>query len=106
MRTGLDCCAIESYAKYKCCHNKENEIWEKLGRQVFIRKNSTEDGLKYYTIHNAYAAFREGKTGSIEKGKYADTVVHYVNLMQMTSAESTKSLFINLCMIKYLCLHL
>ena len=44
-------------------------------------KITVQDALKSYTINNAYAAFWEEKTGSITTGKYADFVVHSVNLL-------------------------
>ena len=44
-------------------------------------KITVQDALKSYTINNAYAAFWEEKTGSITPGKYADFVVHSVNLL-------------------------
>ena len=34
-----------------------------------------------------YATFSEGKTGSIDKVRCADFVVHYVYIIQMTSEE-------------------
>ena len=57
-------------------------------------KISIEDALISYTINNAYAAFWEGKTGSIEEGKYADFIVHSVNLLQAKPEELIESFII------------
>ena len=56
-----------------------------------LEKITIEDALKSYTIRNAYAAFWEGKTGSIEKGKYADFVVHSINLLQVAPEKIAES---------------
>jgi predicted amidohydrolase YtcJ len=39
------------------------------------QKLTLAEGLRAYTIENAYAAFMESKTGSITPGKYADLVL-------------------------------
>lgn len=46
-------------------------------------KIKIDDALKCYTINNAYAAFWDDRTGSIEIGKYADFVVHSVNFLEV-----------------------
>ena len=52
---------------------------------------TVEEVLKYYTVHNAYAAFRDDITGSINKGKYTDFVVHSVNFLTATPEEILNS---------------
>ena len=47
-------------------------------------KISVDEALICYTINNAYAAFWDQTTGSIEPGKYADFVVHSSNLLTAT----------------------
>ncbi len=54
-------------------------------------KISIGDALKCYTIHNAYAAFWDHKTGSIVEGKYADFVVHSKNYFDIDHREILKS---------------
>ena len=46
-------------------------------------KISVEEALRSYTINNAYAAYWEKTTGSIESGKNADFVVHSKNLLKI-----------------------
>ena len=46
-------------------------------------KISVEEALRSYTINNAYAAYWEKTTGSIESGKNADFVVHSENLLKI-----------------------
>jgi hypothetical protein len=39
------------------------------------RRITVAEGVRAYTLENAYAAFMEAKTGSITPGKYADLVL-------------------------------
>ena len=50
-------------------------------------KISVDEALMCYTINNAYAAFWDRTTGSITPGKYADFVVHSLNLLTTSYEE-------------------
>ena len=39
------------------------------------QKITVKEAIRAYTLENAYAAFMEGKTGSISAGKYADIII-------------------------------
>ena len=54
-------------------------------------KISVEEALRSYTINNAYAAYWEKTTGSIESGKNADFVVHSENLLTLEPDSLLKS---------------
>ena len=54
-------------------------------------KISVDEALMCYTINNAYAAFWDQTTGSIEPGKYADFVVHSSNLLTTSYEELLES---------------
>ena len=54
-------------------------------------KISVEEALRSYTMNNAYAAFWEKTTGSIERGKNADFVVHSENLLTIEPDSLLKS---------------
>lgn len=45
------------------------------------QKMTREEGLRSYTIDNAYAAFEESVKGTLEVGKYADIVILSENLL-------------------------
>ena len=50
---------------------------------VFVpeQRVTREEGLRAYTLNNAYAAFEEKEKGSLTPGKYADIVVLSKNIM-------------------------
>lgn len=50
-------------------------------------KIDMHNAIKAYTINNAYASFNEHKSGSIDKGKYADFVVLENNLFEIPEDE-------------------
>jgi len=50
-----------------------------------------EEAIKGYTIWPAYAAFLENKTGSIEKGKYADITVFDKDILTIDPEELLKT---------------
>ncbi len=49
------------------------------------QKISAEEALRCYTVHNAYAAFQETKTGKLKPGMYADFVVLSDNILKIPS---------------------
>lgn len=51
------------------------------------QKISVEEAIRAYTIESAYAAFMEGKTGSIAPGKYADIVILSQDLLSVPESE-------------------
>jgi predicted amidohydrolase YtcJ len=56
---------------------------------VFVpeQRVSREEGLRAYTLNNAYASFEEKELGSLTPGKYADIVVLSKNIMTVTEDE-------------------
>lgn len=53
----------------------------------FEEKLSIEDGIRSYTINNAYQMHMDDKLGSIEVGKYADLVILEKNLFDIPISE-------------------
>lgn len=51
------------------------------------QKITVEEAIRAYTIENAYAAFMEGKTGSITPGKYADIVILNQDILTIPTTE-------------------
>ena len=60
-----------------------------LDGSVFLpeQRVTREEGLRAYTLNNAYAAFEEQEKGSITVGKLADLVVLTKNIMTMPEDE-------------------
>lgn len=56
---------------------------------VFVpeQRVTREEGLRAYTLNNAYAAFQEKETGSLTPGKFADIVVLSKNIMTVPDDE-------------------
>jgi predicted amidohydrolase YtcJ len=56
---------------------------------VFVpeQRVSREEGLRAYTLNNAYASFEEKDLGSLTAGKYADIVVLSKNIMTVPDDE-------------------
>jgi hypothetical protein len=56
---------------------------------VFVpeQRVTREEGLRAYTLNNAYAAFEEKEKGSLTPGKYADIVVLSKNIMTIPEDE-------------------
>jgi predicted amidohydrolase YtcJ len=56
---------------------------------VFVpeQRVSREEGLRAYTLNNAYASFEEKELGSLTPGKYADIVVLSKNIMTVPEDE-------------------
>jgi predicted amidohydrolase YtcJ len=56
---------------------------------VFVpeQRVSREEGLRAYTLNNAYASFEEKELGSLTPGKYADIVVLSKNIMTVPDDE-------------------
>ena len=56
---------------------------------VFVpeQRVSREEGLRAYTLNNAYASFEEKELGSLTAGKYADIVVLSKNIMTVPEDE-------------------
>jgi len=56
---------------------------------VFVpeQRVSREEGLRAYTLNNAYASFEEKELGSLSPGKYADIVVLSKNVMTIPEDE-------------------
>jgi predicted amidohydrolase YtcJ len=56
---------------------------------VFVpeQRVTREEGLRAYTLNNAYAAFEEKVKGSLTPGKYADIVVLSKNIMTIPDDE-------------------
>lgn len=56
---------------------------------VFVpeQRVSREEGLRAYTLNNAYASFEEKDLGSLTPGKYADIVVLSKNIMTVPDDE-------------------
>jgi predicted amidohydrolase YtcJ len=61
--------------------------------EVFLPqyKIDLHNSLKAYTINNAYASFNEQKSGSIEKGKFADFIVMEDDLFNMSDNDISKA---------------
>ena len=57
--------------------------------KVFVpeQRVTREEGLRAYTLNNAYAAFEEKEKGSLTPGKLADIVVLSKNIMTMPEDE-------------------
>lgn len=69
-------------------------FWGSVARKtsdgsVFLpdQRVTREEGLRAYTINNAFAAFEEKEKGSIQVGKLADLVVLTKNIMTVPEAE-------------------
>ena len=56
----------------------------------YEEKLSVEDGIRSYTINNAYQMHMEDKLGSIEAGKYADLVILEKNIFDIPVSEIHK----------------
>ena len=56
----------------------------------FEEKLSVEDGIKGYTVNNAYQMHMEDKLGTIEEGKYADLVILEKNIFEIPVSEIHK----------------
>lgn len=56
----------------------------------FEEKLSVEDGIRSYTINNAYQMHMEDKLGTIEAGKYADLVILEKNIFEVPVNEIHK----------------
>jgi len=56
---------------------------------VFVpeQRVTREEGLRAYTLNNAYASFEEKSLGSLTPGKYADIVVLSKNIMTVADDE-------------------
>jgi predicted amidohydrolase YtcJ len=56
---------------------------------VFVpeQRVTREEGLRAYTLNNAYASFEENELGSLTPGKYADIVVLSKNIMTVPDDE-------------------
>ena len=57
--------------------------------KVFVpeQRVTREEGLRAYTLNNAYASFEEKELGSLTPGKYADIVVLSKNIMTIPEDE-------------------
>ena len=56
----------------------------------YEEKLSVKDGIKSYTINNAYQMHMDHKLGSIQPGKYADLVILEKNLFDIPVSEIHK----------------
>ncbi len=56
----------------------------------FEEKLSVEDGIRSYTVNNAYQMHMEDKLGTIEAGKYADLVILEKNIFEVPVSEIHK----------------
>lgn len=56
----------------------------------FEEKLTVEDGIRSYTINNAYQMHMEDRLGSIEAGKYADLVILEKNIFEVPVSEIHK----------------
>jgi hypothetical protein len=70
-------------------HNMELAVTRKADGEAFLPeyKIDIHNSIKAYTINNAYASFNEHKSGSIEKGKFADFIVMEDNLFEIPESE-------------------
>ena len=55
------------------------------------QRMSREEALRSWTIEGAYAAFEEGRKGSLEAGKLADFVMLSDDVMTMPAADIGKT---------------
>jgi len=51
------------------------------------QKITVNEAIRAYTLENAYAAYMEGKTGSISPGKYADLVILNQDILSISPKE-------------------
>ena len=56
----------------------------------FEEKLTVEDGIRSYTINNAYQMHMDDRLGSIEAGKYADLVILEKNIFEVPVSEIHK----------------
>ena len=82
-------------------HNIELAVTRKTDNDTFLPeyKIDMHNSIKAYTINNTYASFNEHKSGSIEKGKFADFIVMEDNLFELPeneiSSARVKSTYLN-----------
>jgi len=62
-------------------------IWSAVNHPIRENRITLEEAIMCYTLNSAYAGFQEEKTGSIEKGKYADITVFDGDLSEAPTEE-------------------